>query len=108
MIQIQFRLDIETGMGNVFSSSLSSPLLNAWEPLLSIALGDGWTNKVHGSSAEDLANTMDRCLQSFRDRNQYLSLADSQIALRPALEDYVEKLRDMCRANPRCTVTVLP
>lgn len=107
-MQRQFRLDIETGANDYLSTPLTPVLPDSLMPVLNIVLGEGWIDNVHGTEASSYAGTLDKALQNLRDRRQFASLAEAQQALRPQAEAYTENLRDLCRAHPRCTVSVLP
>lgn len=107
-VPIQFRLDIQTGVNSYFSSPTSPPLPASFKPILDICVGENWLNKVHGNSASELANILDNGLANLVDRNRYSELPDAVQSVRPQVEKYLRELRDLCRENDKCTVTLLP
>lgn len=105
---IQFRLDIDTGANDVLSTPLTPVLPQSFKPILDMILGAEWLDSVHGQSANDVGNQLDKALGNLRERKQFTSLPEPVQALRPQVEAYLENLRNMCREHPRCTVTVTP
>ncbi len=108
-MQRQIRLDIETGNGD-YLSTIPTPLIPVgFTPLLDIACGSDYIDRLHGQQASDVAGSLNKYILSLKnDRINYLSLSDAQIALRPQVEAFLENLRDICAKHPKCTICILP
>lgn len=108
-MQVQIRLDIDTGSGNYATAGNAGVLPSTFIPLLDIAFGGQSIDKFHGSLSGDMANQLDNAIVSLRrDRGNYLGLTEAQIALRPQVEAYLVSWRDLCRKHPSCVVSIVP
>lgn len=108
-MQVQIRLDIDTGSGNIATAGNAGILPSTFLPLLSIAFGGQSIDSFHGLDANSMAGQLDGAIVSFRSQRQdYLALTEAQIALRPQVEVYLVGWRDLCRKHPNCVVSIVP
>lgn len=108
-MQVQIRLDIDTGAGNIATAANAGVLSSTFTPLLAIALGGQSINDFHRWAASDVAVYLDIAIDSLRlQRGDYLSLTETQIALKPQVEAYLVNWRDLCRKHPSCYISITP
>jgi uncharacterized membrane protein len=108
-MQVQIRLDIDTGSGNIATAGNAGVLPSTFTPLLSIAFGGASIDSFHGLTANAVASQLDSAIGSLRvQRGDYLALPEAQIALRPQVEAYLLGWRDLCRKHPNCLVSIVP
>jgi hypothetical protein len=108
-MQVQIRLDIDTGNGNIATAGNAGILPSTFLPLLSIAFGGATIDSFHGLDANSMAGQLDGAIFSIRkDRGDYLALTEAQIGLRPQAEVYLIGWRDLCRKHPNCLVSIVP
>ncbi len=108
-MQVQIRLDIDTGSGNYTIAGSAGVLPSTFTPLLSIAFGGATIDSFHGLDANSMAGQLDSAIASLRkNRGDYLALTEVQIALRPQIEVYLVGWRDLCRKHPNCLVSIVP
>jgi hypothetical protein len=105
-MQVQIRLDIDTGNGNVATAGNAGTLPTAFAPLLAIALGGATIDSFHGLLASVVAGQLDTAISSIR--QDYLALPEIQIARRPQVDAYLVGWRDLCRKHPNCVVSIVP
>jgi hypothetical protein len=108
-MQVQIRLDIDTGSGNYAIAGNAGTLPSTFQPLLDIAFGGQSIDKLHRTDANSMASQLDNAINSIRqDRGNYLGLTEVQIAFRPQVEAYLIGWRDLCRKHPGCYVSIVP
>lgn len=108
-MQVQIRLDIDTGNGNIATAGNAGVLSSIFTPLLAIAFGGATIDSFHGLTASAVALQLDTAISSIRSQRQdYLALTEVQIALRPQVEAYLVGWRDLCRKHPSCVVSIVP
>ncbi len=108
-MQVQIRLDIDTGSGNIATAGNAGVLPSTFVPLLSIAFGGATIDSFHGLDANSMAGQLDGAINSLRkNRGDYLALTEVQIALRPQVEVYLVGWRDLCRKHPSSVVSIVP
>jgi hypothetical protein len=108
-MQVQIRLDIDTGSGNYASAGSAGVLPSTFKPLFDIAFGGQAIDDFHRLDAGSMAGQIDRAIDSLqRDRRSYLALTEVQMALRPQVEAYLIGWRDLCRKHPGCYISIVP
>lgn len=108
-MQVQIRLDIDTGSGNYATAGNAGVLFATFKPILDIAFGGQTVDDFHRLDAGSMGSQIDRAIDSLqRDRRSYLGLTDAQIALRPQVEAYLIGWRDLCRKHPNCYIAIVP
>jgi hypothetical protein len=108
-MQVQIKLDIDTGSGNYATAGSAGILPSTFKPLLDIAFSNQVVDDFHRLDANNMGSQIDRAIDSLqRDRRSYLALTEAQIALRPQVEAYLIGWRDLCRKHPNCFISIVP
>ena len=108
-MQVQIRLDIDTGSGNYAIAGSAGVLPSTFKQLLDIAFGGQLVDDFHRLDANSMGSQIDGAIKSLQqDRRAYLGLTEVQIAFRPQVEAYLIGWRDLCRKHPGCYVSIVP